>query len=296
MVYLLAILRFFVLDVILLEKEQISFDWRIGRWILDILYHNREAWNKQVQQGNRWTVPVSSDEIAEARKGRWNVLLTPTRPVPFDWFPPITDLDILCLACGGGQQGPILAAAGANVTVFDNSPAQLEQDRKVATREGLHIMTVQGDMADLSVFPQGSFDLIFHPCSNNFSAEVRPVWKEAYRVLRPGGSLFAGFGNPFIYIFDSEQYEKGILEVKYSLPYSDLESLSDEQKRRFVDDGEPFEFSHTLEDQIGGQLEAGFFLVGFYEDRFSPEDNDLLNRYLPTFIATRSIKGTKTQK
>jgi len=30
-----------------------------------------------------------------------------------------------CLASGGGQQGPVLAAAGAHVTVFDNSPRQL---------------------------------------------------------------------------------------------------------------------------------------------------------------------------
>ena len=72
--------------------------------------------------------------------------------------------DVLCLASGGGQQGPILAAAGANVTVFDNSPAQLRQDELVARREGLSIRTVQGDMRDLSAFADGSFDLIFHPC------------------------------------------------------------------------------------------------------------------------------------
>ena len=81
---------------------------------------------------------------------------------------------MLCLASGGGQQGPILAAAGANVTVFDNSPRQLAQDRLVADREGLAIETVLGDMADLSAFPDARFDLIVHPVSNVFVPDVRP--------------------------------------------------------------------------------------------------------------------------
>jgi len=126
---------------------------------MDIRAYNREAWNARVEQGNTWTVPVSSETIAEARAGNWTILLTPTKPVPRGWFP--TDLhgvDILCLACGGGQQGPILAAAGANATVLDNSPRQLEQDRLVALRENLHITTVEGDMADLTHFTVKSFE------------------------------------------------------------------------------------------------------------------------------------------
>src|SRR5205085_1973198 len=101
-----------------------------------------------------------------------------------DWFPPVAGLEVLCLASGGGQQGPILAAAGARVTVFDNSPNQLAQDRLVADREGLALETVRGDMADLAAFPDARFDLIVHPCSNMFVPDVRPVWREAFRVLR----------------------------------------------------------------------------------------------------------------
>jgi 2-polyprenyl-3-methyl-5-hydroxy-6-metoxy-1,4-benzoquinol methylase len=89
----------------------------------DILSYNRRAWDQQAQRGNRWTVRVSSEQVARARSGDWSIVLTPTKPVPLEWFPPLAGLDVLCLACGGGQQGPILAAAGANVTVFDNSPA-----------------------------------------------------------------------------------------------------------------------------------------------------------------------------
>ncbi len=256
---------------------------------MDLREYNRHAWDKQVEHGNRWTVPVSPEVIAAARRGRWEIVLTPTKPVPKEWFPELAGADVLCLASGGGQQGPILAAVGARVTVLDNSPQQLAQDRLVAEREGLEIEIVEGDMRDLSPFPAESFDLIVHPVSNLFVPDVQPVWRESFRVLRRGGALIAGIVNPALYIFEWDLLERGTLEVRHSLPYSDLESLSDEEKERFAKEGEPFEFSHTLEEQIGGQLEAGFLLAGFYEDAEAPEDN-VLARYMPTFFATRAIK------
>ncbi|MEM9413625.1 MAG: SAM-dependent methyltransferase, partial [Planctomycetota bacterium] len=53
----------------------------------DLLDYNRKAWNKQVQQKNQWTLPVTSEQIADARIGKWQVVLTPTKPVPAHWFP-----------------------------------------------------------------------------------------------------------------------------------------------------------------------------------------------------------------
>src|SRR5215211_6740428 len=118
---------------------------------MDIRSYNRDAWNREVEGGeNRWSKPVSSELIAKAKLGEFSIVLTENKPVPFEWFPAIVGADILCLASGGGQQGPILAAAGAYVTVFDNSPAQLKQDQLVAERDGLELRTVLGDMRDLS--------------------------------------------------------------------------------------------------------------------------------------------------
>src|SRR5690242_4949424 len=102
---------------------------------MDIQEYNRRAWDRQAESGNRWTIPVGPEVTAAARRGDWHIHLTPTKPVPRDWFPPLPGLDVLCLAAGGGQQGPVLAAAGANVIVFDNSPAQLARDRMVAERD-----------------------------------------------------------------------------------------------------------------------------------------------------------------
>jgi SAM-dependent methyltransferase len=257
---------------------------------MDVRRHNREAWDRQVERRNPWTIPVSSRQIEDARRGRWEILLTPSRPVPGDWFPTLRGASVLCLASGGGQQGPILAAAGASVTVFDNSPRQLAQDRHVAERDGLDVRTVEGDMRDLSCFPGRTFDLIVHPVSNTFVPDVRPVWREAWRVLRTGGCLLAGFDNPVVHVFDGKAYEEGRLVVANVLPYSEADSLPPEELERRRREGEPLEFGHRLGDLIGGQIDAGFSLTGFYEDRYPDRDGDLLGRYMPTFLATRACK------
>ncbi len=256
-----------------------------------VLAHNRQAWDRLVEEGDRWTTPVSTAEIAAARAGEWSIYLTEEKPTPRDWFPAdLRGVDVLCLASGGGQQGPILAAAGANVTVFDNSPAQLQQDEFVARREGLSIRTVQGDMRDLSAFADGSFDLIFHPVSNIFAPEVRPVWRECYRVLRPGGALLMGTVNPIGYAFDRYLADtQGVLQLKYPLPYSDATDITEEERVKLYGPNAAYAFSHTLEDHIGGQLDAGFVITGFFEAR----KDDRLAHYFPNYIATRAMKPNR---
>jgi len=254
---------------------------------MDVRSYNRRAWDREVERKNPWTVPVAPEAIAAARRGEWRIVLTPTKPVPRDWFPPLEGLEVLCLASGGGQQAPILAAAGARVTVLDNSPRQLEQDRRVAEREGLTLETVEGDMADLSVYPEGRFGLIVNPASTCFVPDVRPVWREAARVLKLGGTLLAGLVNPVNYLFDFDLAERGVLEVRHSIPYSDLTSRTEQECRAQIEREEPLEFSHTLGDLIGGQLEAGLVITGFYED-VAPDD--AISARIPPFIATRALR------
>ncbi len=257
---------------------------------IDVREHNRKAWNRQVTGGkNPWAQPVDEAAIAAARKGDWSVVLTPTLPVPREWFGEIKGKRVLGLASGGGQQVPLLAATGAQVTSFDNSDEMLALDRMVAKREGLDITIEQGDMRDLSRFTDGSFDLIFHPVSNVFVPEVEPVWREACRVLAPGGRLLAGFMNPEIFIFDWPKAEnEGKLEVRFTLPFADPTSLPPEELAARLEKDEPLEFSHTLDEQIGGQLKAGFRIEGFYEDRWDgkyPSDP-----YMPCAFATLAVK------
>lgn len=252
--------------------------------------NNQAGWDLRVEEQDVWTRPVSPEEVARARQGDWSVVLTPNIPVSRDWFGELAGKDVLGLASGGGQQGPILAAAGARVTVFDASQRQLAQDAAVATRDGLSITTRQGFMHDLSAFADASFDLIFHPVSNCFAPEILPVWRECYRVLRPGGVLLAGFMNPMVYIFDAAAEDRGELIVKHALPYADITDLpADELQRRLARD-HTVEFSHTLEAQIGGQLLAGFVLTHMFEDRDGGAPATGRSRYFPTCMATRGIK------
>ncbi|HYD99544.1 MAG TPA: class I SAM-dependent methyltransferase [Alphaproteobacteria bacterium] len=249
---------------------------------------NRAAWDSYSHDGDIWTVPVEAEAVARARGGAPEVLLTETTPVPQDWLQPLAGRRVLCLAGAGGQQGPLLAAAGAIVTVFDNSPRQLAADAAVARREGLDLTLVEGDMTDLSAFADGSFDMVFHPCSNLFVPDVRPVWGEAHRVLRPGGELLSGFLNPVEYVFDRAVLDRsGEFVVRFGLPYDDRTALSEAERTELYGPAAPYEFGHTLDDQIGGQLAVGFTLVGFFEDR---RRDGPMARIMPSYIATRARK------
>ncbi|WED43283.1 class I SAM-dependent methyltransferase [Legionella cardiaca] len=258
---------------------------------INILTHNEAAWDKQASLQHDWSKPVSSELIEAAKEGRWEVHIT-KKPIPETWLPKtIQGKDILCLASAGGQQAPVLAAAGANVTVFDISEKQLEQDRYVAKRDHLSLKTIQGDMCRLEGIRDASFDYIIHPISNLYVSDLKPVWEECYRVLRTKGALLASFYNPVLFVFDKDKQleEQGLLKPRYPLPYADIKDLSPNILNGKIENKEAFVFGHSLSSQINGQLEAGFLLAGFYEDEH-PSPRFLIEKYLPALIATRAIK------
>jgi len=255
--------------------------------MIDLLEHNREAWNEEVKKGNQWTLPSSTEDIEKAKNGQFEIVLTPLKPVPKEWLGNIKGKNILCLASGGGQQGPILAAAGAKVTVFDNSDQQLKRDSDAANEYDLDLKTVQGNMQDLSCFADETFDLIIHPVSNCFIDDILPVWKESYRVLKAKGRILSGFCNPIMYMIDWEKADKSDrYQLVHSIPYSDLESLTPKEIQKYIKEKSVFEFGHSLTDQIQGQLDAGFVLIGLYEDK----GDDLLDKFTDTFLATNALK------
>lgn len=256
-----------------------------------ICQHNSSVWDKEALEQKPWSQPVSQDTIVLAKQGEWAIHIT-KKPIPRTWLPlDIRGKDILCLASAGGQQAPVLVAAGANVTVYDISEKQLEQDRYVAERDNLNLITMQGDMAELSELSDETFDYIINPISNLYIPDVNPVWHECYRVMRENGVLLASFYNPVLFMFDRDVKveNQGLIKPKYSIPYSDLDSLTKEQYQEKIEKGEAIVFGHTLTDQINGQLNAGFKLTGFYEDEH-PSPRFLIEKYMSTMIATRSVK------
>ena len=251
---------------------------------------NQAAWDHAVEQGdNPYTQPVSAEEIAAARRGEWAIYLTDRRPVPRDWFGELTGAKVLALASGGGQQGPILAAAGGKVTVVDISARQLDQDRYVAERHALPLTLLQRGMTDLDDLADASFDLVVNPVSTLFVPDLAPVFATCARLLRPGGSLLTAFINPDEFIFDADVLDTtGEMVVRYPLPYVEHETLDPDVLEQRIAEHGMFHFSHTLEAQLGGMLAAGFVITGFYEDRRSDEDGNPLRLYMPNLFAVRA--------
>lgn len=238
------------------------------------------------QAGDKYYRAMTPAQIQAARAGDWRIRITPTKPVPREWLEPLHNQRVLCLAGGGGQQAPILAAVGADVTVFDLSDRQLARDRLIAAREALSIQTVQGDMRDLRCFENESFDLIVSPCATCFCPTVKEIWDECYRVLRPGGRLAVGFINPVYYLFDAVEMDRGNLTVRHSIPYSDFDLPPDERISLLGE--RPLEYGHTLESLIGLQLQSGLRLTGFYEDSWGGTDR--LSSLIKVFAATCATK------
>ena len=182
---------------------------------------------------------------------------------------------------GGGQQMPVFAALGADCTVFDLSSKQIESERMVAAREGYSIRIVQGDMTKPFPFKDGEFDIIFHPVANCYVKDVRFIWKECYRMLKHGGVLLSGTDHFVNYLVNEDE-----TMIVNALPFDPLENP--EQMKQLEEDDSGVQFSHTLEEQIGGQLEAGFRLLELREDTNGEGRLHELN--VPTMLMMRSLK------
>jgi len=234
-----------------------------------------------VEAGWEWGRPIDHETFIKAKEGDWSVVLTPTIPVPKTWFGDLKDKRILGLASGGGQQIPLFSAAGARCTVMDYSDRQLESERMVARREGYEVDIVKADMTKLFPFADESFDLIFHPVSNCYVKDVFHVWRECSRVLRKNGVLLAGLDNGINFLFDEDE-----TNIVHNLPF---DPLADPNLYRESIEGDwGIQFSHSIEEQIGGQLKAGFRLTDIFQDYNS--SGNLKDWGVPTFYATRAVK------
>ena len=243
---------------------------------------NAKTIDSWVEDGWEWGIPISHDDFIKVKNGEWNVLLTPTKYVPKNWFPDLKNKKLLGLACGGGQQMPIFSALGADCTVLDYSERQLLSERVVAERENYKINIIKADMTKELPFNNGTFDIIFHPVSNCYIENVYHIWNECYRILKDGGILLAGMSNGINFLFDDTEKS---LEIVNKLPYNPLKD--ENQMRKLEENENGVQFSHTIEEQIGGQLKAGFILKDLYEDY---NNYGLLKEYIPTYLATKAIK------
>jgi SAM-dependent methyltransferase len=107
------------------------------------------------------------------------------------------------------------------VTVFDNSPQQLAQDRYVARREGLDLLTVEGDMRDFVLDEEFALvTLPFRPFQHLTTvADQMACLTTIHRHLRPGGSVVLDLFNPSLpYLAPPERLEEFGDEPEIAMP------------------------------------------------------------------------------
>lgn len=223
------------------------------------LYHSVEQnIDRLVKDGVVWSRCVSEEEMQAAKEGRLNLHLTDQKPLPADWLPDsVKGLRILCLAGAGGQQAPLLAMAGAEVTVLDLSEQMLAKDREMADKYNLNMQIIHGNMCDMECFADESFDLIVNPASLMYVPDVQVVFEECFRILKKGGSLILAAPAPVNYLCEYME-DGGYYKACNRMPYRSYEH---------DDQGDWVEFGHTMESYIGGQLRAGFLLAGYIEEQ-----------------------------
>lgn len=242
---------------------------------------NAEIIDRWISEGWEWGQPISIELYHKAQKGEWDVVLTPTKVVLHEWFgDTLKGKKLLGLASGGAQQMPIFAALGAECTVLDYSTKQIESEVLFAKQAGYPITTVQYDMTQPLPFEDGSFDIIFHPVSNCYVEDIDSIFKECYRILKPGGIMLSGFDNGINYITNDET------TIENSLPFNPL--INPDQMKQSIENDYGIQFSHTFGEQIGGQLKADFTLTDLFED--TNGSGRLHDLRIPCYVATRVVK------
>jgi ubiquinone/menaquinone biosynthesis C-methylase UbiE len=220
---------------------------------LNFLRHNRTAWNRLAENQDRLTKPAREVDFLDPLK---------SVDAPGWLGPDIRGRDVLCLAAGGGRQGPLYAAAGANVIVVDFSPAMLELDKKLAREKGLSLRTIETNMEDLAVLGEATIDIVIHPVSTCYIPDVMPVYREVARVLRCGGLYISQHKQPTSLQSDLEMTE-GCYSVRY--PYYFPQPLPRVSTPNWIREDGTQEFVHRWEDLIGKMCRAGMVIEDLIE-------------------------------
>ncbi len=253
---------------------------------------NRQAYDRMVQTKHFLTQPVSTEELA-------NPLATLDAK---GWLGGnIRGWNVLCLAAGGGRQGPLYCAAGANVTVLDISPGMLQLDRQVSAQLGLNYKIIQGDMAELSMFQHDEFDLVAHPVSTCYVPDIEPVFAEIARVLRPGGLYVSQHKQP-MNLQASLELVQGRYVIETPVGHA-AKSLSIGQSS-LLREPETVEFAHSLDAILGGICRTGMSIEAISEPDHANLDSEPgtmghRSRFIRPYLrikARKSAGSTKARK
>ncbi len=226
----------------------------------DPVQHNRAAWNRMAADQHVLTRPVRPEELER-----------PLQVVdPAGWLgESIRGWKVLCLAAGGGRHGPLYAAAGAEVTVVDLSPAMLERDRQTAAEYRLNVRTIETSMEDLSMLGDGAFDLVIHPVSTCYLPRIDRVFAEVARVTRPGGLYISQHKQPVNLQASLETYT-GQYVIEHA--YYDPRPVPPARTPTKLREPGTHEFVHRWETLLGGMCRSGFVIEDVVEPLHGRQD------------------------
>ncbi len=213
---------------------------------------NAAFWRKNAMEGQSFTRPwLDLERASLERYARGELDAVPetlSQIYPSGILADVAGKDVLCLASGGGQQSAVFGLLGARVTVVDIVEEQLEGDKRAAEHYGYDVTLIQSDMRDLSLLPDGAFDLVFQAPSMGYVPEIRGMYAECARVLRAGGLYRVDAANPAAQFVEESWDGKGYRIVK---PYS---------RREFLRDDGAVEYRHYLGDIFNGLIGEGFMI------------------------------------
>lgn len=172
------------------------------------------------------------------------------RPATLALLPPLSGLRILDAGCGSGWYANYFLEQGAaSVTCIDASPKMVAAARE---RLGVQAVVQVHDLSKpLDFAGDASFDLIVSPLVLHYLPDLKPVFLELWRVLRPHGWLVFSVHHPTL-----------VFNAHHLADYYQTIWIEEEW-----DAGKVGFYHHPLEVYTGGLASAGFVIERLHEAR-----------------------------
>ena len=217
------------------------------------------------------------DSVAESWVAMGERAWSATRPTwgnwgssEFDLLPTdMRDMDAIELGCGTGYVSAWMARRGARVVGIDNSEKQLDTARRLASEHGMEIELIHGN-AETVPYPDASFDFAVSEYGAALWADPAVWLPEAWRLLRPGGTLAFLTCHPLLLVCSPLD---GSLPATQKLerPYFGMHRFD---WRDAVDDPGGIEFCMSISDWFHLLIGAGFIVEDFIEVQVAQRGNE----------------------
>ena len=192
-----------------------------------------------------------------------------------------------CVFASGDNRAVFsLVGMGATVTSVDISENQLQVAKERAEQIGLDVRFIRADVTSVRELNDGEFDLVFMGGGAIIWFEdLRAVYQEAARILKPGGKLAVRDRHPFANILGDHT----VPEIRY--PYL-------EPGPRITDTEygvKEYLFHWTVSEQFRAMTEAGCEVIRIDEFGKAEWDDSPASR-LPGALYMVGRKGTSSDR